>query len=65
MTFAADHIAPLNLAGTFIYISLMTRNGVPVELLSQFGLILAIIFIIHVLTFVLSYIYFELRGFRQ
>lgn len=58
-------VTTITIAGTFVYVGLMMKNGVQAEMLSQFGLAFAFIFIIHVLTFVLSYMYYEVRGFRQ
>lgn len=62
-------VTTFTLAGTFLYMTL-ARIRVPDEqiagyLLSTFAMGWAIIYIIHVLVFVLSYVYYEVRGFRQ
>ena len=56
----------ITLTGTLVYAGLvLVPKPNVVNLVSTLGYALAVTYIIHVLTCVLSYVYFELRGFRQ
>lgn len=58
-------VTTITIACTFIYFGMIGKNCDRSYLLTQFGLAMAITYIVHVMTFVFTYLYFEVRGFRQ
>jgi len=62
-------ITTIMLAGTFVYMSLVAKYAASEVLADRLIVILAtglvVTYVVHLLTFAFSFIYFSLRGFRQ